>query len=149
MKKLFPRFLLFRRLRNTVCLQLSLCRLYIPTQTRFRSQYNIAAFFFCFQQAYDAPYAGNSMYSGQLPQSPLRNVSTWRGSFEPSTATFLAERERGLVEAARCTCVPCHNSHYNRMFPLTFSKKIVKHVERISQLDYNRDKLDKWEGRIT
>ena len=25
---------------------------------------------------------------------PFKNVSTWRGFFEPSTATFLSERER-------------------------------------------------------
>ena len=28
--------------------------------------------------------------------SPLKNVSTWRGIFEPSTVTFFTERERVL-----------------------------------------------------
>ncbi len=45
-----------------------------------------------------------AIWRGVLPHSagsgavclfrPFKNVSTWRGPFEPSTATFLSERER-------------------------------------------------------
>ena len=70
--------------------------------------------------------AAGSPYSRLFPRSPLRNVSTWRGSFEPSTATFLFERERGSLGIACCTgvtrCKPKYNLSQNSTYN-TLSQK--------------------------